>query len=141
MLRRAYVEVLRNPMLQHLTLSECQYGVLRILNIVAPHLMELVVQNNYREAVQLCEIKLCTPNLTKVEFLGACYKDYSLGNLSSLVRAKIGSEGYYSFFLKGRICDSKEPSVKYFAKLLPALCSVSPLELVGYCKVSASHDG
>ncbi|PIA34076.1 hypothetical protein AQUCO_03900172v1 [Aquilegia coerulea] len=106
--------VLTCPVLEEMFLKYCSHHDLKILSICAPQLNNLVI-SNCRAAS--CKIKICSPNLSSLKLILACYKDYFLGNLSSLVTAEI---------------DASQLSTKFLVRVLNGLCNVKTLKIFGY---------
>ncbi|PIA26505.1 hypothetical protein AQUCO_09200011v1 [Aquilegia coerulea] len=82
--------------LEEMFLTHCSHHDLKILNICAPQLKNLVIYSCHADS---CEIKICTPNLRSLKLIFSFYKDYFLESLSSLVTANIEVSELFTKFL------------------------------------------
>ncbi|KAL5718454.1 hypothetical protein ACHQM5_011355 [Ranunculus cassubicifolius] len=86
---------LKCPSLENLTIRHCDHRHLRVLEISAPQLKTLVLENQPSDHTSTCQLQISTPSLLSVVLKGTTYKEYSFTNLESLVNAKFDLDEKY----------------------------------------------
>ncbi|KAF5181669.1 F-box/LRR-repeat protein [Thalictrum thalictroides] len=108
--------VLRCPVLETLILTCCDHSGLKILDVSAPQLKNLELENDWNNVSRVL-IKICAPNLTSLKCIGCMYRQFAMENTSSLVTAAFKYRGF------------SRTSVHQFIKVLKGLQNVATLEL------------
>ncbi|KAL5706313.1 hypothetical protein ACHQM5_024500 [Ranunculus cassubicifolius] len=83
------------PALETLVIENCKHQYLEFLNISSPQLKYLMVKNDIQCEIygpEICDLKICAPNLITLECIGYMYNDYLFENLSSVTSARIDTK-------------------------------------------------
>lgn len=111
--------ILRCPVLENLIMCHCDHHWLKVLDIAAPRLRTLAMDNTPFGTCH-CIIKISTPNLTLLDFGGCLYRDYYMENFPSLVTAKMMINSF-SFKSDARL--------QGLVHMVEGICNVTTLQL------------